>query len=85
LIDQRKSTRNTIRIIPKENIDGIFFLTDFALQIWDVSVRSVEDLLRLQDIKLGGDAVLKAELRQLDRIRLCGDCFVRYQQLLVQL
>src|SRR5215471_14943669 len=85
LIDQAEPTRHTIRIISKENIDGIFFLADFALQIWDVSVRSVQDLLRLQDIKLRGDAVLKAELRQLDRIRLCCDCFVRYQQLLVQL
>ena len=58
---------------------------DFALQIWDLSVRSVQDLLRLQDIKLRGDTVLKAELRQLDRIRLCGDCFMRYLQLQVQL
>src|SRR5215472_10508388 len=67
LIDQAEPTRHTIRIISKENIDGIFFLADFALQIWDVSVRSVQDLLRLQDIKLRGDAMLKAELRQLKR------------------
>src|SRR5206468_1117379 len=78
-------TRHTVRVIPNENIDGIFLLADFALQIWDAGIRRVQDLLRLQYIKLGGDAVLKAEFRQIDRIRLCGDCFVRDLQLQVQL
>ena len=85
MIDQAQTTRHTVRVIPKENIDCIFLLADFAFQIWDVSVRSVQYLLRLQDIKLRGDAVLQAELRQLDRIRLCGDCVVRDLQLQIQL
>lgn len=55
-----------VRVIPKENIDGIFLLADFALQIWDVSVRSVQDLLRLQDIKLRCDTVFQTEVGQLD-------------------
>jgi hypothetical protein len=84
LIEQPELTRHTAGEIPNENIDGIFLLADFALQIWDVSIRSVQDLLRLQHIKLRGDAVLKAELRQVEGIHLCGDYFVRDLQLPVQ-
>ena len=50
-----------LRIIAEENADGIFFLRDLPLQVRDLSICGVENLLSLQNVKLGGHAVLDAE------------------------
>ena len=78
LLHQRASAWHGLRVIAKENADGIFFLRDLPLQVGDLSVRRIEDLLSLQNIKLGGHAVLDAKIGELHRVflrldRLAGD------------
>src|ERR1700722_12566345 len=85
LLNERNTTRHVLRIIAQKNADGIFFLTDLALQVRNLRVCSVEDLLSLEHIELRGDSVIKPQLRKFDRIGLRIDCFPRDLELQVEL
>src|SRR5262249_7081757 len=70
LFYKRSPPRHGLRIISEQNTDGVFFLSDLSFQIRNLRVCSVECLLRLQDIQLGGYAMFDAQFRKLGRILL---------------
>ena len=72
-------------IIAKENADGIFFLRDLSLQVRDLSIGRIENLLSLQNIQLGGNAVLDAKIGELDGIFLRLDGLARDLELQIEL
>ena len=85
LLHQRPSARHGLRIVAEENADGIFFLRDLPLQVGDLSVRRIENLLSLQNVELGGHAVLDAKIGELHRIFLRLDGVARDLELKVEL
>src|ERR1700722_3693903 len=80
----RRPARHSVRVIAKENADGIFLLRDLALQVGDRGIRRIKSLLCLQNVELGGHTVLEAEVGEFHRIFLSGDSFVGDLQLKVE-
>src|SRR6266851_3442520 len=70
LLYQRPSARHSLRVVAKENTDGIFLLRDLPLQVRNLGVCGIENLLSLQDVKLGGHAMLDAKIGELHRVFL---------------
>ncbi len=66
MFHQRASAWHALRIIAKENADGIFFLRDLPLQVGNLGICRIEDLLGLKHVKLCSHAVIDTELGQLD-------------------
>ncbi len=74
-----------MRIVAEKNADGVFFLSDLALQIGDRSIGRIEDLLGLKNVELGRDAMVDAKIGELNRVFLSFDGFVGDLELKVKL
>src|SRR6267378_5283069 len=85
MLHQRESARHGLRVVAKENTDGIFFLRDSSLQVRDLSVRRIKNLLSLQNVELCGYAVIDAKLGELHRVFLRLDGLARDLELQVKL
>src|SRR5467141_1188870 len=70
LLHERASARHSLRVVAKENTDSIFFLRDLPLQVRNLGVCGIENLLSLQNVKLGGHAVLDPKIGELHRVFL---------------
>jgi hypothetical protein len=58
LPDERNPACDVLWVMAEQDTDRILFLCNLALQVGDLGVRSIENLLGLENIQLCGDAVL---------------------------
>src|SRR5580698_11361254 len=82
---QGHSPGNIVWILSQEDIDRVLSLADLPLEVWDLCIRNVENLPRLKHIKRRRDAMLKAQLGQLDRVFLGSHGFVGYLKLQIEI
>ena len=61
LLRQRTPARHACGIIAEKNADGIFLLADLSLQVRDLRVGGIQNLLGLQNVELGGHAVVEPQ------------------------
>src|SRR6266567_1262868 len=85
LLHQRASAGYGLRIVAKQNADGIFLLRDAPLQVRDLRVRRIENLLRLQNVKPCSHTMLDAKIRELHRVLLRLDGLARDLELKIKL
>src|SRR6202012_3196788 len=85
LLNERQSAWHVLRVVAKENADGIFFLRDLPLEVRDSCIGRIENLLSLQDVELCCDAMLHAKIRELHRVYLRIDSFFCDSELKVKL
>src|SRR5579885_3671533 len=60
------SSRNALWVISEKNAERILGLTDLALQVRDLRIRSIEQLPGLKHVKPCGDTVFKPQLGEVD-------------------
>src|ERR1700722_2515518 len=63
LLFERLPALHAVRVLAEENADGVFFLADKSLEVRNLSICSVQHLLCLEHIELGGHTVVQAEGR----------------------
>ncbi len=83
--DQGKPARHTLRIIAKQDADGVFLLSDLPFQIRNGGIRRIEYLLCLEHIEFCGHTVAQPQIGELDRIYLCLHRIARDLELQVEL
>src|SRR5579885_2247018 len=66
LSSEGPSSRNALWVISEKNAERILGLTDLALQVRDLRIRSIEQLPGLKHVKPCGDTVFKPQLGEVD-------------------
>src|SRR5579859_299980 len=82
---QGHSPGDIFRILSQKDIDRVLGLADLPLEVRDLCIRNVENLSRLKNVERRRDAVLKAELCQLDGVFLGSHGFLGYLKLQIEI
>src|SRR5215469_1382369 len=68
LLGQFETSRNVAGVVAEKDADGIFLLSDLALEVRDFGCDCINELLGLTHIQHRVDTVLLQSLRQLERV-----------------
>src|SRR5579863_10177528 len=82
---QGHSPGDIVRILSQEDIDRVLGLADLPLEVRDLCIRNVENLPRLKNVERRRDAMLKAELCELDGVLLGPHGFLGYLKLQIKI